>query len=119
MIGKELLPTFDLIPLVEIVPGKQTSAKTIASLKAFCENLDKVPLVLKKEMPGYLENRLTAALCRKATDLVINDVATVEDADKTIWAAVKIASMEENRGKMIVAILPDIGELYMSTGLFD
>jgi len=35
------------------------------------------------------------------------------------WAAVRIASREENRGKIIVAILPDTGERYISTGLFD
>ena len=85
VIGHPINPVY-LVPLVEIVPGKQTSAKTIASLKAFYENLDKVPVVLKKEVPGYLENRLTAALWREAIDLVINDVATVEDVDKTIWA---------------------------------
>ena len=36
-----------------------------------------------------------------------------------VWAAVEIASREENRGKVIVAILPDTGERYISTGLFD
>lgn len=85
VIGHPINPVY-LIPLVEIVPGKQTSTDTIAFLKEFYESLDKVPVVLKKEVPGYLENRLTAALWREAIDLVMNDVATVEDVDKTIWA---------------------------------
>jgi cysteine synthase A len=37
----------------------------------------------------------------------------------TVWAAVKIGSREENRGRMIVAVLPDTGERYISTGLFN
>lgn len=85
VIGHPINPVY-LVPLVEIVPGEQTSAETVAFLKTFYEDLGKVPVVLKKEVPGYLENRLTAALWREAIDLVINDVATVEDVDKTIWA---------------------------------
>ena len=85
IIGHPINPVF-LVPLVEIVPGKQTDPDVMVRARAFYEGVGKVPVTLKKEVPGYLENRLTAALYREAIDLVINDVATVEDIDKTIWA---------------------------------
>ena len=85
IIGHPINPVF-IVPLVEIVPGKQTDPGIIPELKAFYEQIGKVPVTLKKEVPGYLENRLTAAIWREAIDLVLNDVATVEDVDKTIWA---------------------------------
>ena len=85
VIGHPINPVY-IVPLVEIVPGEQTSQETVAAAKAFYESVDKVPVTLKKEVPGFLENRLTAALWREAIDLVINGVATVEDIDKTCWA---------------------------------
>ena len=85
LIGHPINPVF-LVPLVEIVPGKQTKTEYMVTTRAFYESIGKVPVTLKKEVPGYLENRLTAALYREAIDLAINDVASVEDIDKTIWA---------------------------------
>lgn len=85
LIGHPINPVF-LVPLVEIVPGKQTDPAAMVEARAFYEAIGKVPVTLKKEVPGYLENRLTAALYREAIDLAINDVASVEDIDKTIWA---------------------------------
>lgn len=85
LIGHPINPVF-LVPLVEIVPGKQTDTAYMVTTRAFYESIGKVPVTLKKEVPGYLENRLTAALYREAIDLAINDVASVEDIDKTIWA---------------------------------
>lgn len=85
LIGHPINPVF-LVPLVEIVPGKQSDPQAMVDARAFYEAIGKVPVTLKKEVPGYLENRLTAALYREAIDLAINDVASVEDIDKTIWA---------------------------------
>ena len=75
-----------LIPLVELVPGKQTSPNVLAEAKALFESLGKVPVVLCKEVPGHIANRLQAAVWREAIDLVLKGVASVADVDKALAA---------------------------------
>jgi len=78
-----------LLPLVEIVPGEKTSQDTINVTKDFMENkLERVVVVLKKEIPGFIGNRLAFALFREAVYLVDEGVATVEDIDKVMTAAI-------------------------------
>ncbi len=50
----------------------------------FMEGLGKAPVVLKKDVPGHLANRLQAAILREAIDLVDNGIATVEDVDRAV-----------------------------------
>jgi 3-hydroxypropionate dehydrogenase (NADP+) len=76
-----VLPAY-LIPLVEIVGGGETSLETVAAAYDFMKKLGKVPVLLKREVPGYIVNRLQAALLREAIDLVDKDVASAEDVDK-------------------------------------
>ncbi len=73
-----------IVPLVEIVPGKETSRETIKIVRAFMEKIGKTPVILKKEVPGYLANRLSSALWREAVDLLDREVASAEDIDKAI-----------------------------------
>jgi len=75
-----------LIPLVELVPGEQTDHQAIAKMKTFFENLGKIPVVVKKEAPGHIANRLAAALWREAIDIVLKGIASVEDVDRAIFA---------------------------------
>ncbi|EWG08084.1 MAG: 3-hydroxyacyl-CoA dehydrogenase [Candidatus Aramenus sulfurataquae] len=77
-----------LLPLVEIVPGEKTSQTAIDVSKEFMESLDRVVVVLKKEVPGFIGNRLAFALFREAVYLVDEGVATVEDIDKVMTAAI-------------------------------
>jgi 3-hydroxypropionate dehydrogenase (NADP+) len=76
-----VLPVF-LIPLVEIAGGEQTSRETLNATYDFMERLGKVPVLLKREVSGYIVNRLQAALLREAIDLVDKDVVSAEDVDK-------------------------------------
>jgi 3-hydroxyacyl-CoA dehydrogenase len=70
-----------LIPLVEIAGGEKTSMEVVANTRDFMVRLGKVPVVLNKEVPGYIVNRLTAAIWREAVSLINNDVASAEDID--------------------------------------
>lgn len=72
-----------ILPLVEVAGGPRDSA-SVRRAMAFWEAADKVPVYLRKELPGHLVNRLTAALFREAVHLIAEDVADVEDIDKAI-----------------------------------
>jgi 3-hydroxypropionate dehydrogenase (NADP+) len=76
-----VLPVY-LIPLVEIAGGEGTSRETVIAACDFMKRLRKVPVLLKREVPGYIINRFQAALLREAIDLVYKDVASAEDVDK-------------------------------------
>jgi 3-hydroxypropionate dehydrogenase (NADP+) len=71
-----------LLPLVEIVGGKQTAPQTVEITYNLMERLGKSPVRLKKEVSGYIVNRLQAAVLREAIDLVATGVASAEDVDR-------------------------------------
>ncbi|MCK5801192.1 MAG: 3-hydroxyacyl-CoA dehydrogenase, partial [Lentisphaeria bacterium] len=75
-----------IIPLVELVGGKSTSSDTLSRARAFFLELGKEPVVLEKEVPGHIANRLAAALWREAIDLVAQGVASVADVDAALRA---------------------------------
>ncbi len=75
-----------LVPLVELSPGEKTSQETVDTAYRLMEDIGKVPVVLKKEVPGFIAKRISVALWREALDLVDQGVASVEDVDKAIRA---------------------------------
>ena len=75
-----------LIPLVELVAGDHTDPRAVEVAHAFFTGLGKIPVVLRREVPGHVANRLAAALWREALDLVAGGVASVEDVDKALCA---------------------------------
>ena len=72
-----------ILPLVEVAGGRR-DAPEVERAMAFWESAGKVPVHLRKELPGHLVNRLTAALCREAVYLIAEDVADAADIDKAI-----------------------------------
>lgn len=73
-----------LIPLVEVVGGKLTSAQTVRTTLDFYRSAGRKPIAINKELKGFVTNRLQAALWREAYGLVHAGVATVEDIDTAI-----------------------------------
>ncbi len=80
VIGHPFNPPY-LLPLVEIVGGKQTDPAAVEWAAAFYEIAGKAPLVMKKEVPGFVGTRLQEALWREALHMVANGEATPEDID--------------------------------------
>ncbi|MBW2101238.1 MAG: 3-hydroxyacyl-CoA dehydrogenase family protein [Deltaproteobacteria bacterium] len=70
-----------LIPVVEIVGGERTSPETVQKARDTMRDLGKIPVVLRKEVPGYIVNRLQSALLREAMDMVDKGVASAQDID--------------------------------------
>jgi len=77
-----------LIPAVEVAPGPKTSPATIEAVRDLLERLGKWPVVLEREMPGYLINRLQFALLREAMDLVGQGVASAEEIDRAVRGSI-------------------------------
>jgi len=73
-----------LLPLVEVVGGENTSDETVSTICQFLTNLGKRPVIVRKEVPGFIGNRLQMALVREALSLVEHGVATAEDVDAVI-----------------------------------
>jgi ketoreductase RED1 len=77
-----------LIPLVEVVPGDETSPEAVEDAVAFYEALGKVPRVLKKEIQGFVANRLQRAIMREACYLVQEGVVTVDELDDIVTSSI-------------------------------
>ena len=73
-----------LIPLVEVVGGRATTADAVERAEAFYTRLGKHTIRLHKEVPGHVANRLQAALWREAVHLVAEGVVSVADVDAAV-----------------------------------
>jgi carnitine 3-dehydrogenase len=83
LIGHPFNPVY-LLPAVEIVPGKKTSTKYLNQAKNFYKSISMNPIMVKKELPGYLSDRLQEALWREGLHIINEGYATTEDLDRAI-----------------------------------
>jgi ketoreductase RED1 len=77
-----------LIPLVEVVPGAKTNEAAVTDAMAFYAALGKVPRVVRKEMPGFVANRLQRAIFRECCYLVIQGVVKVDELDDIVTSSI-------------------------------
>jgi len=73
-----------LVPIVELAPAPWTAPAVVAKAKRIYEKAAQVPIVLKKESPGFVLNRLQAVLLAEAFRIVGDGVCSPKDLDKTI-----------------------------------
>jgi 3-hydroxyacyl-CoA dehydrogenase len=73
-----------VVPVVEISPAPWTAADVVQRTRALHEKVGQVPITVKREVEGFILNRLQAALLNEAWRLVKEDYVSVEDLDKSI-----------------------------------
>lgn len=87
LIGTHFFTPASIIPLVEVVKGKKTSDETSNMMMEFLKRLGKKPVLVKKEIPGFIGNRIQHAINREVLSLLESDVASVEDIDTVMkWS---------------------------------
>jgi 3-hydroxybutyryl-CoA dehydrogenase len=75
-----------LMPLVEIVRGARTDPAVADAVKALLVSCGKTVVVVKRDTPGQLGNRLQMAMVREAAHIVESGIADVEDVDNVVRA---------------------------------
>lgn len=73
-----------LIPLIELAKGEKSSDKAIEIAKEIFINCKKEPIVLNKELKGFVANRIQAAVFREVISMVLDGAVSMEDADKAV-----------------------------------
>jgi len=84
----------ELIPLVEVVPSAHTAPAYVTRAQDYLDALGRVPILVKKAVPGYAIGRISAAVWRECVDLVLAGVIDVASLDRAVslgpaigWAA--------------------------------
>jgi 3-hydroxyacyl-CoA dehydrogenase len=73
-----------LIPLVEVVPHAGTSSASTSTAMKFYRSLGKNPILLRREVPGFVANRLQAAINAEAYSLISRGIVSAEDLDAAV-----------------------------------
>ncbi len=84
MLGLHFFMPAHLVPLVEVVLGPQSDMAQAERLCTYMRGCGNVPVLVRKDKPGFLANRLQHALAREAFAMIDEGVATAEDVDAAV-----------------------------------
>jgi len=73
-----------VIPVVEVIAGAATSQATVDWMRRTIEELGLLPVMVRKDVPGFVENRILYALLRECVDLVETGVIDAEGLDTCV-----------------------------------
>ena len=73
-----------IIPMIEVIGGEKTAPETVTTIRDLIRSIGLLPVVVKKDVPGFVENRVLYALLREAVDLVECGVIEPEDLDTCV-----------------------------------
>lgn len=82
--GMHFFNPAQIMKLVEVVRGYETSDETVEELKALSKKLNKEPIEVKKDTPGFIVNRIMIPQFIEAIKLLEEGVASAEDIDKAV-----------------------------------
>ena len=120
-----------LVPLVEIVRGEHTSDETVAALHGLLKKVGKSPVVVQKELPGFISGRLQMVVLKEALWLVQNGFASPQDVDFVLksslgrrWSVAGVFEVLEIAGWDLISevaseIAPDLDTSLDSLRLLD
>lgn len=83
LIGHPFNPVY-ILPLVEIVKGENTSERCASEAAEFYRSIGMYPLMVRKEIEGYVSDRIQEAVWREALHMVVDGVASTQDIDDAI-----------------------------------
>lgn len=84
MMGLHFFMPANIVPLVEVILGPDSDAALADALSMFMQRCGSVPILVRKDVPGFIANRLQHALAREAYSLIEEGVATAQDIDAAV-----------------------------------
>ena len=108
-----------LVPLVEVVMGETTEEGAAVMVRDELKKWKKSPVLVRRDLPGQLANRVFQAIIREAIDIVASGLATAEDVDTAIAAGMAMRFPVWGPLKHLDAIGTDLGLAVQETVLPD